>query len=129
MMNYLPPVPEANADDARTLSVYRKHGVLLLLDIDYWEGASEQPLGIYYDTCLQHIQNETLLIELDEQRRPLGYITWINDDEDSSVVHVQRQAAPFGDHLPLQKALVRHLPDGARLISHHPRSAREAQAV
>jgi len=88
-----------------------------------------QPPQTYYDETLKHKRDGTLITKLNEERRPIGYATWTFNKEEPSIVHVRRQAAPFGDHLALQKTLLRHLPEGVKVISHHQRSAREAQAV
>lgn len=127
MNNYLPPMLEHSEDQPNAVSAYLQLGAMALLDIDYWEGQSQQPLGNYYDDHLRHMQNRSVMIKLGEDRKPIGYAAWDVDPDDETIVHLRRQSAPFGDHLALQNALKQHLPDRVKPLAHHPRSAREVQ--
>jgi hypothetical protein len=105
--NYLPALPMSGADHP-ALVAYRSLGAMALLEIEYWNGVSEMPLGDVYKGLLQHMQKQTAFIALDRHHRPLGYATWEQAPEANRIT-LTRQAAPFGDHLELQKALSRHL--------------------
>jgi hypothetical protein len=123
--NYLPPLPAPDTTQP-AIEAYRALGAMTLLDIDFWKGESEQRIEDYYATMLHHMQNRTAFITLDEVRRPVGYATWREADGDNTVT-LTRQAAPFGDHLLLQKALERHLGQESDVHAQHPRSARQEQ--
>ncbi len=123
--NYLSPLPLANADQP-AVDAYRVLGAMALLDIDFWKGQSEQRIEDYYSTLLHHLQNRTAFVALDEVRRPVGYAIWRKTDGEDTVT-LRRQAAPFGDHLLLQKALERHLGQKSDVQAQHPRSARQEQ--
>lgn len=123
--NYLPPLPAANlgnpADDD-----YRALGAIALLDIDYWQGESEARITDYYTTALGHLQNRSLFIALNRLRKPVGYATWHKSSPSAPAI-LTRQAAPFGDHLSLQKAVERHLQQPGQIFAQHSRSARKEQ--
>jgi hemolysin-activating ACP:hemolysin acyltransferase len=108
------------------VDAYRVLGAMALLDIDFWKGQSEQRIEDYYSTLLHHLQNRTAFVALDEVRRPVGYAIWRKTDGEDTVT-LRRQAAPFGDHLLLQKALERHLGQKSDVQAQHPRSARQEQ--
>lgn len=125
--NYLPPLPLPDTDQP-AIDAYRALGAMALLDIDFWKGESERRIEDYYATLLHHLQNRTAFIALDEVRRPVGYATWRKAAGDNTVT-LTRQAAPFGDHLLLQKALERHLGQESDVQTQHPRSARQEQVA
>lgn len=124
--NHLPPMPAPDAEKPR-LDAYRRLGAMTLLDIDYWEGTSEERIGEYYASHLDHGRERTAFVALDGDRKPVGYATWSVSPDGS--VTLARQAAPFGDHLTLQRALERHLRGTGRVEALHSRSARERQAA
>ena len=123
--NYLPALPMSGADQP-ALGAYRSLGAMALLEIEYWNGVSEMPLGDVYEGLLQHMQKQTAFIALDRHHRPLGYATWEQAPEANRIT-LTRQAAPFGDHLELQKVLSRHLQLDAGVASRNARSARPEQ--
>lgn len=123
--NHLPPMPDQDTDRP-LLDAYRRLGAMALLDIDYWEGTSEERIKDYYARHLFHGQDRTALVVLDDDRKPVGYATW-SIAPDSGSATLVRQAAPFGDHLTLQRALELHLQTAGFVVAHHPRSAREVQ--
>ncbi|MDD7973820.1 hypothetical protein [Roseinatronobacter alkalisoli] len=123
--NYLPALPMSGADQP-ALGAYRSLGAMALLEIEYWNGVSEAPLGDVYQGLLQHMQKQTAFIALDRHHRPLGYATWEQAPEANRTT-LTRQAAPFGDQLELQKALSRHLQHDAGVASRNARSARPEQ--
>jgi len=123
--NYLPPLPAPDTTQP-AIDAYRALGAMALLDIDFWKGESERRIEDYYATLLNHLQNRTAFIALDDVRRPVGYATWRKAAGDNTVT-LTRQAAPFGDHLLLQKALERHLGQNTDVQAQHPRSARQEQ--
>lgn len=125
--NYLPPLPLPDTDHP-AIDAYRALGAMALLDIDFWKGESERRIEDYYATLLHHLQNRTAFIALDEARRPVGYATWRKATGNNTVT-LTRQAAPFGDHLLLQKALERHLGQNTDVKAQHPRSARQEQVA
>ena len=129
MKNYLPPLPKHDEQDAKALLAYRHLGVMALLDIDYWQGQSELPIGDYYEAAAEHLKDGTVFSKLDDERKPIGYATWKVDENNSNVVHLTRQAAPFGDHVTLQKAMKEKLPSGTTAMSINPRSSRKEQVV
>lgn len=124
--NYLPEVPEAETDRS-AINAYRYLGMMSLLDIDYWQGESEKTIKEYYSTRLAHMQSQTALVGIGKERKPIGYAIWDAGKDDASIIRLKRQAAPFGDHLELQQILQRRLPENARVLSHHARSARQEQ--
>ncbi len=125
--NHLPPMLEPDAERPR-MDAYRRLGARALLDIDYREGASEERIGDYYASQLHHGRERTAFLALDDDRKPVGYATW-TFSTDSGSVTLTRQAAPFGDHLSLQRALERHLQAPGAVDAKHPRSARTKQAA
>ncbi len=125
--NYLPPLPLPDTDQP-AIDAYRALGAMALLDIDFSKGESELRIEDYYATLLNHLQNRTAFVALDEVRRPVGYATWRKAAGDNTVT-LTRQAAPFGDHLLLQKALERHLGQESDVHAQHPRSARQEQVA
>lgn len=128
MQNYLPELP--NAEEGRpAINAYRSLGMMALLDIDYWEGESEKSIGEYYAARLAHMQSQTALVAIGKERKPVGYALWDTEPHDTHIIRLKRQAAPFGDHLELQKKLQARLPKGATVYSHHSRSAREEQTA
>lgn len=127
MENYLPPAPEPNTDQP-AVNAYRSLGMMALLDIDYWEGASEDRIEDYYGHLLRNMQEQTAMVALDDEKRPVGYATW-NAPEDAGVpVQITRQSAPFGDHLTLHQKLQKRL-EGRKAVSLHKRSARREQTA
>lgn len=125
--NYLPPLPLPDTDHP-AIDAYRALGAIALLDIDFWKGESERRIEDYYANLLDHLQNRTAFVALDEARRPVGYATW-RKATGGNTVTLTRQAAPFGDHLLLQKALERHLGQNTDVQAQHPRSARQEQVA
>ena len=123
--NYLPPLPESDPERP-TINAYRSLGAMALIDIDCWQGESEKQVGEYYALLLEHLQDQTAFLALDEQRKPIGYATWLKPSQSGSVT-LTRQAAPFGDHLTLQRTLERHLGREAGVLACHDRSARKEQ--
>ncbi len=47
MDNYLPPI-EISKNEPERMGAYRQLGMMALLDIDYWQGESEKPIGKYF---------------------------------------------------------------------------------
>ena len=125
--NYLPPMPQRDSERP-ALSAYRAFGAVALLDIDFWKGESERRIDEYYTSLIGHWDDGTVFVELDVARRPIGYATWHRAGDENTVV-LTRQAAPFGDHLALQKALEHHMGLGGSVRAHHPRSARSEQVA
>ena len=128
MDNYLPEVPEAETVRS-AINAYRYLGMMLLLDIDYWQGESEKTIKEYYSTRLAHMHSRTALVGIGKERKPIGYAIWDAGKDDASIIRLKRQAAPFGDHLELQKKLEARLPENAKVLSYHARSAREEQVA
>ena len=125
--NYLHPLPPPDADTPAT-NAYRALGAMALLDIDFWKGESERRIEDYYASLLHHLQTRTAFIAFDDVHRPVGYATWRKAAGDNAVT-LTRQAAPFGDHLLLQKALQRHLGQDTDVLAYHERSARQEQTA
>ena len=126
MQNYLPEAPEFDKEKP-AINAYRSLGMMTLLDIDYWQGESQETIENYYTAHLSHMQTQTAFVALGKDRKPIGYATWDMASGDNNVIQLKRQAAPFGDHLELQQILQRRLPENAKVLSHHARSAREEQ--
>lgn len=126
--NYLPQAPEPDKDHP-SINAYRSLGMMALLDIDYWQGESETPLGEYYTSRLTHMKNGTVLIIFSNDKRPIGYATWVFSEGVRDEVLITRQAAPFGNHLDLQEKVKKRIPHGTKVLSRHFRSAREVQAA
>ena len=125
--NNLPRLPEPDVDRPR-VDAYRRLGARALLDIDFWEGTSEETIEDYYASQLRHGREGTAFLALDGDRRPIGYATWSGSPGNGPVT-LDRQAAPFGDHLTLQRMLEEHLHVKGAVDSLHPRSARARQAA
>lgn len=123
IVNYLPSMPQSQPVKP-TIDAYRSLGAMALIDIDYWEGESQTRIDDYYAGLLSHLQNRTAFVALNEQRKPIGYATWLKSSHDKGVT-LTRQAAPFGDHLSLQRALERHLGETACLTTRHNRSVKQ----
>ncbi|MYF45482.1 MAG: hypothetical protein F4223_03405 [Rhodobacteraceae bacterium] len=128
MQNYLPEVPEPEANRP-AINAYRSLGMMVLLDIDYWQGESERTIEEYYVARLAHLQSQTALVAIEKERKPVGYAIWDIDQTDTNIIRLQRQAAPFGHHLALQAKLQARFPKDVRVLSHHTRSAREEQVA
>ncbi len=101
---------------------------MALIDIDYWKGQSETRIEDYYADLLRHLQDQTAFVALNEQRKPIGYATWSKASRGDEYT-LTRQAAPFGDHLALQRALERHLSKTAGVAARQNRSARQEQVA
>lgn len=125
--NHLPPFPLPDTT-VPALDAYRALGAIALLDIHAGKGASERRIEGYYASLLGHLQERTAFIELDEVRRPVAYATWCKATEGKPLT-VLRQAAPFGHHLFLQRALQRHLGHDHGVEARHERSARAEQTA
>ncbi len=125
--NYLPAMPRPEPQTP-AIDAYRSVGAMALIDIDYWEGRSETRIEDYYADLLRHLQDQTAFVALNEQRKPIGYATWSKAAQGDGCT-LTRQAAPFGDHLTLQRALERHLGDMAGMTARHARSARQEQVA
>ena len=125
--NHLPPMPEPDVDRPR-MDAYRRLGARALLDMDFWEGTSEETIEDYYASQLRHGREGTAFLALNGDGKPIGYATWSGSPGNDSVT-LDRQAAPFGDHLALQRMLERHLQAKGAVDAHHPRSARARQAA
>ena len=122
--NDLPPITPTT-DEPAAIGAYRTLGIAALLDLENWQGLAEQPIDQYYQLALTHLQNQTLLAATNKQHQPIGYVTWQNQDKHS--IQLTHQAAPFGDHLQLQKNLRSHLPSVTRATAIHSNSARKEQ--
>ena len=120
--NYFPPLPETDQEQP-AINAYQSLGAMALIDIDYWEGESQTRIEEYYSGLLRHLQDRTAFIALDEQRKPIGYATWSRSPQDDGIT-LTRQAAPFGDHLTLQRALERHWDQRPGVLSRQGHSAR-----
>lgn len=121
--NYLPPMPAPDTEQP-AVNAYRSIGAMALLDIDFWKGEPEERIEDYYAKLLRHLQDQTAFIALNPDRKPVGYATWQTNGD---AITLTRQAAPFGDHLTLQRALERHLEQPAPIPARHMRSARQEQ--
>lgn len=128
MQNYLPEVPEPEADRP-AINAYRSLGMMALLDIDYWQGESERTIEEYYVARLAHLQSQKALVAIEKDRKPVGYAVWDIDQTDTNIIRLKRQAAPFGHHHALQTKLQARFPKDAKVLSHHSRSAREEQVA
>lgn len=126
--NYLPTVPEDDAEYP-ALKHYRSLGMMALLDIDFWQGHSETPIGKYHDGLTDHLKQGSVCVALSRDHKPIGYATWEMPTDKLGTVCITRQAAPFGDHLEVQRHVQARLPEGVRVIARHTRSAREVQAA
>lgn len=127
LANHLPAMPRPEPQTP-AIDAYRSLGAMALIDIDYWEGQSEARIEDYYADLLRHLRDQTAFVALNEQRKPIGYATWSKPARGDKYT-LTRQAAPFGDHLGLQRALERHLGDMAGMTARHNRSARQEQVA
>jgi hypothetical protein len=126
MKNYFPEVPERNAERP-AIEAYRGLGMMAYLDLDYWLGQSEKTIEEYYGALLKHMQNQTSYVVIGPENKPIGYATWNVDDSDPDSIEITRQAAPFGDHLHVQRSLQKRLPNAKSATSINERSARVEQ--
>lgn len=125
--NYLPPMPHP-ALEMPAIDAYRGLGAMALIDIDCWEVQSRVSIEDYYSDLLLHLQDQTAFVALNDQRKPIGYATWSRSGQGDEYI-LTRQAAPFGDHLALQRALERHLGRTAGVAARHNLSARQEQVA
>ena len=125
--NYLPHMPR-NDPEHPAVNAYRGLGAMVLLDIDYWEGESEKQIKDYYANLLEHLRKKTAFVALNAGRRPVGYATW-DEPRGDEIVTLTRQAAPFGDHLLLQRTLEHRLNHADSAAAYHFRSARAEQVA
>lgn len=123
--NYLPsmPTPVKSSIDA-----YRALGAATLLDIEFWKGVSEQSINAYYQDKLLHLQASSIFIALDDGNKPIGYASW-HQPENSNQINLDRQCAPFGQHLKLQTELEKRFEQTGPILSDHNRSARTEQVA
>jgi hemolysin-activating ACP:hemolysin acyltransferase len=128
MKNYLPEIPEKEAD-LPAVEAYRSLGMMTCLDLDYWKGQSEKLIKDYYAGLLKHMQNQTSYVVIGEENKPIGYATWCEDPHNPDAIKITRQAAPFGDHLQLQKSLRARLPNARAASVIYDRSARKEQVA
>ena len=126
--NYLPELPEPDTDKP-AINAYRSLGMMLLLDIDYWQGESEKDIDAYYQQLLGHMQSQTALVAIGGARKPIGYATWNLFDSDGGSIEITRQSAPFGNHLELLRNLKSRLPKDVAIRSLHDRSSRREQVA
>ncbi|PTN04146.1 hypothetical protein C8N32_101345 [Rhodovulum imhoffii] len=125
--NYLPAMPQPEPETP-AIDAYRSLGAMALIDIDYWEGLSETRIEDYYADLLRHLHGNTAFLALNDQRKPIGYATWLKAAQEDEYT-LTRQAAPFGDHRALQSALERHLGKTAGVTARHARSATQEQVA
>ena len=128
MKNYLPEIPVKQAE-LPAVEAYRSLGMMTCLDLEYWKGQSEKPIEEYYAGLLKHLQSQTSYIVIGEENKPIGYATWNVDPDNPDAVEITRQAAPFGDHLQLQKSIRARLPNARSASAVHERSARKEQVA
>lgn len=114
--NYLPEIPETE-DDGPALNAYRSLGVMVLLDIDDSLGESEKTVEEYYSLRLFHLKNQTAFIAISNERKPIGYAIWEAVGDESSMLHLKWQSAPFGNNLELQKQLQARLPENTQVLA------------
>jgi len=117
MINHLPEIPKSE-NDPPAIVAYRSVGIMVLLDIDSRRGECENSICQYYSERLYHLQSKTAFIATNDERKPIGYALWNVDKNDPTLIHLQRQAAPFGNHLELQKKLQALLPAGMQVASY-----------
>ena len=127
-LNYLPEVPSEPAE-LPTIEAYRSLGMMTHLDLDYWLGHSELSIKEYYARLAHHLKTKAVYIVIGDEDKPIGYATWNADDAQPDQVEFTRQAAPFGDHLRLQKSLQKRLPHVKTARSINSRSARQEQVA
>ncbi|KPD10804.1 hypothetical protein AN476_18830 [Phaeobacter sp. 11ANDIMAR09] len=126
MKNYFPEIPTEKSD-LPAIEAYRTLGMMTYLDLDYLLGHSEMSISKYYNRLLHHLQTQTAYVVIGDENKPIGYATWNESDQNPEHVEFTRQAAPFGDHLRLQRSLKRRLPHAKTASSKNERSARQAQ--
>lgn len=88
--NYLPAVTDNDTDNP-TLDAFRSLGIMTLLDLDYWQGQSEESIEDYFAYLLQHMQSKTAYIVLDKKSKPIGYATWHVEVENLNRITLMRQ--------------------------------------
>ena len=125
IQNYLPPF---HTDTTPATAAYQSLGAMALLDIDTYEGPSEQQIGDVYSDLLKNLQDQTAFIGLREDGRPLGYATW-QSQTDGNGRKITHQSAPFGDHLKVLRTLQQRFADGGSVSAIAQRSARKEQVA
>ena len=126
--NYLSPLPKDQISNP-TVDAYRSLGMMVLLDIDYLQGRSEQTIEHYYADLLEHMKKQTAFIMLDNKKRPSAYATWCVNADNADRITLTRQSAPFGHHIALHKTLKARFPENFTVHSLHERSARRNQTA
>ncbi|GGY08139.1 hypothetical protein GCM10007160_39380 [Litchfieldella qijiaojingensis] len=105
--NSFPPLSQSNAE-LSAVDAYRSLGVMALLDISYGQNEFKAYIDDYYLELLKHLENRTAFIALDNERKPVGYATWIRLDVANNVT-LTRQTALLGKRFNLQRALEKHV--------------------
>lgn len=123
--NYYPTMPASDTEQP-ILNAYRALGAMTLMDADYFNGLSETPIDAYCEQILQNMQAGTAFICVGEDKKPVGYATWSDDENGVTLTH---RAAPFGDYLQLMKSLQNRIPNSQHARSNHERSARKEQVA
>lgn len=125
----MPQVPEKETE-VPTINAYRSLGMMILLDICYQNGESENIIENYYANLLDHLRLQSVYVSIGNQKKPIGYVTWKKDDDYPHNIQIERQSAPFGDHLQLLKKWMAHIQaEETSITSIHQRSARRVQKV
>jgi len=116
LKNRLPPVLKLEKDEAAAINIYRLMGSMLLLDLNHREkNEAEKEIREYYGGLVQAIHNQTFVIALNYEKKPLGYATWCIENNDESAIRVCQLSAPFGDRLKLEKLLKNRFPMSTRI--------------
>ncbi len=126
MKNNFPEIPEKDPKYP-AVEAYRTLGMMAYLDLDYWHGHSEKPIKEYFEGLLKHMKSNSLYVVIGDENKPIGYATWNVSKDQPDQIEITRQAAPFGDHLTVQRSLRARLPDVTSALAVHERSARKGQ--
>ncbi len=103
LANFFPEFPEPNPNIPK-LDFYRNLGAITLLDLEANNSQVRSKLQDYYSTLQAHLFEDTFVIWLSEDQRPMGCATWVEQSSDGASI-VTRLTAPYGGHVRLQQLL------------------------
>ena len=103
LTNYFPKFPDPDPNTPK-LDFYRNLGAVTVLDLEANNSWVRLKLQDYYSALQAHLFEDTAIIWLSEDQRPMGCATWAGQSNDNTF-GVTRLTAPFGGHARLQQLL------------------------
>ncbi|MDN3557808.1 hypothetical protein [Halomonas maura] len=125
--NSFPPLLQPDAAWP-AVDAYRSLGVMALLDIGYGQNEFRANIGDYYLELLKHLENCTAFIALDNERKPVGYATWMRSDVDNNVT-ITRQTALLGQRFNMRWALKQYISTSKGVKASYTRNASKEMLI